>query len=138
MTSQDLKKAGLSATLPRIKILEVLESGPQTHYSAEDIYKILMEKGENVGVATIYRVLNQFSTAGIIQRLNLENGHAIYELNRGEHHDHLYCVKCATIEEFFDEQIEERQKTIAKTAGWHITEHSMVLFGLCPKCRSDE
>lgn len=134
MSTQELKKAGLSATLPRIKILEVFEQGPQTHYSAEDIYKILLGKGENIGVATIYRVLNQFSTAGIIQRLNLENGHAIYELDTGQHHDHFYCVKCAQIEEFYDDTIEQRQQIIATKAGWTITEHSMVLFGLCPEC----
>lgn len=135
MDAQDLKKAGLAATLPRLKILKLLEENLQRHMSAEDIYKVLMNTGENVSVATIYRVLHQFCEAGIVQRLNLENGHAVYELERGDHHDHMCCMKCGKISEFFDEAIEKRQKVIAEKAGWAITEHTMILFGICPKCQ---
>ena len=113
MDTQELKKAGLTATLPRMKILEVFENNDRRHFSAEEIYKELLDHHENVGLATIYRVLNQFNDAGLINRLNLENGHAIYELNRGKHHDHMYCVRCGKIEEFLDPGIEKRQNQIA-------------------------
>jgi len=139
MDTQDLKKAGLSATLPRLKILELFEQNAKRHFSAEDIFKILIKNDENVGIATVYRVLNQFSDAGIINRLNLDknkSGQTIFELNRGDHHDHMYCVRCGRIEEFFDESIESKQETIASKAGWIINDHSMVMFGMCPDCKN--
>lgn len=138
MDTQDLKKAGLSATVPRLKILEIFEQNDRRHFSAEDIYKELLDRKENVGIATVYRVLNQFCDAGLINRLNLDknkSGQAIFELNRGEHHDHMYCIRCGRIEEFLDESIESKQEAIASKAGWVIKDHSMVLFGLCPQCK---
>lgn len=114
MERQDLRKAGLKITLPRLKVLEILEHSKQRHLSAEDVYKALLEMGEEIGLATVYRVLTQFEGAGLVSRLNIDGGHAVFELEDGEHHDHLFCVKCNRIIEFYDEVIEERQKAIAK------------------------
>ncbi len=134
-TSDDLKKAGLKATLPRIKILQILEASDQRHMSAEDVYKALLESGEDVGLATVYRVLTQFEGAGLVARHHFEGGHSVFELDQGRHHDHLLCVKCGTVVEFLDETIEARQQAIAERHGFDITDHSLYLYGICPKCR---
>ena len=113
MESRELKKAGLKATLPRIKILEMLEDTKNRHMSAEDVYKALLESGEDVGLATVYRVLTQFEAAGLVSRHHFESGHSVFEMNEGSHHDHILCVKCGKIEEFVDDVIEDRQRAIA-------------------------
>ena len=134
MDAEDLKSAGLKVTLPRLKILEVLEKSPNHHLSAEDIYRVLIEQNEEVGVATIYRVLSQFEESGIVQKLNFENNQAVYELCGLEHHDHLVCVKCSKIIEFQDDVIEQHQLQIAKKHGFALTDHSLYLYGLCKDC----
>ncbi|MCG7871778.1 MAG: ferric iron uptake transcriptional regulator [Candidatus Thiodiazotropha lotti] len=136
MDNQDIRKAGLKVTLPRVKILELLESSAQRHVSAEDVYKMLLEKGEEIGLATVYRVLTQFESAGLVTRHNFEGGHAVFELERGNHHDHLVCVVCGKVEEFVDSTIENRQKEIAKEHGFEIVDHSLIIYGHCgnPKC----
>ncbi len=132
---QELKKAGLKATLPRLKILDILEHSPQRHMSAEDLYKALLEAGEEVGLATVYRVLTQFESAGLVKRHNFEGGHAVFEMDHGEHHDHMVCVRCGRIEEFLDEIIEDRQEKIAREAGFEMTDHAMYIYGICGDCR---
>ena len=134
MDAEDLKSAGLKVTLPRLKILEVLESSPSHHLSAEDIYRVLIEQNEEVGVATIYRVLSQFEESGIVQKLNFENNQAVYELCGADHHDHLVCVKCNKIIEFQDDVIEQHQIQIEKKHGFELTDHSLYLYGLCKDC----
>ena len=134
MDAEDLKSAGLKVTLPRLKILEVLESSSSHHLCAEDIYRVLIEQNEEVGVATIYRVLSQFEESGIVQKLNFENNQAVYELCGAEHHDHLVCVKCNKIIEFQDDVIEKHQIQIAKKHGFDLTDHSLYLYGLCEDC----
>ena len=124
----DLKKAGLKVTLPRLRILELLEEKKEMHLSAEDIYKKLLEAGEDVGLATVYRVLTQFEQAGIVVKNNFEEGRAVYELHHDEHHDHMVCVKTGKIIEFHDEIIEQRQSDVAKDLGYDIVDHSMVLY----------
>ncbi len=136
MESQDLRKAGLKVTLPRMKILELLESNTTSrHMSAEDVYKALLEGGEDIGLATVYRVLTQFESAGLVTRHHFEGGHSVFELNEGHHHDHIVCVKCGQVDEFMDETIEQRQKAIAQKAGYEITDHSLYIYGICAKCR---
>lgn len=135
METSDLKKAGLKVTLPRLKILELLESCRQRHQSAEDIYKGLLEQGEEIGLATVYRVLTQFENAGLVSRHHFEGGQAIFELNKGEHHDHLVCVSCGKVVEFVDEVIEDLQNKIAKDNGFEITEHSLIIYGKCKDCQ---
>lgn len=135
MESRDLKKAGLKATLPRIKILHMLEQSQARHLSAEDIYKALLDSGEDVGLATVYRVLTQFEAAGLVTRHHFESGHSVFEVNEGKHHDHMLCVKCGKIEEFVDEVIEERQRAIAKKAGYAMTDHSLYIYGICKNCQ---
>ena len=135
MDAQDLKSAGLKVTLPRLKILEVLEKSPNHHLSAEDIYRALIEQNEEVGVATIYRVLTQFEKSGIVNKLNFENNLSVYELSNVEHHDHLVCVKCNEIVEFQDDVIESHQLQIAKQHGFQLTDHSLYLYGLCRRCQ---
>jgi len=132
---QDLKKAGLKATLPRIKILQILENAEPRHMSAEDVYKVLLDTGEDVGLATVYRVLTQFESAGLVTRHNFEGGHAIFELNEGRHHDHILCVKCGRLEEFMDETIEQRQRAIASERGFAMTDHSLTIYGICNECQ---
>ena len=124
----DLKKAGLKVTLPRLRILELLEDQKEMHLSAEDIYKKLLEAGEDVGLATVYRVLTQFEQAGIVVKNNFEEGRAVYELHHDQHHDHMVCVKTGKIIEFHDEIIEQRQSDVAKDLGYDIVDHSMVLY----------
>lgn len=135
MKSDDLKNAGLKATLPRIKILAILEDSKQRHMSAEDVYKALLESGDDVGLATVYRVLTQFEGAGLVSRHHFESGHSVFELNEGGHHDHLLCVKCGRVEEFVDETIEKRQKMIAEKNGFVITDHSLYIYGVCSDCQ---
>lgn len=135
MESQDLKKAGLKATLPRLKILHILETTDKRHLSAEDVYKSLLDSGEEVGLATVYRVLTQFESAGLVSRHHFEGGHSVFELNQGEHHDHILCVKCGRVDEFMDETIEQRQRAIAEEAGYDMTDHSLYIYGICAECR---
>jgi len=135
MDAEDLKSVGLKVTLPRLKILEVLEKSSNHHLSAEDIYRKLMEQHGEVGVATIYRVLTQFEESGIVNKLNFENNQAVYELSNVEHHDHLVCVKCNEIIEFQDDVIEEHQLQIANKYGFQLTDHSLYLYGLCKTCK---
>jgi Fur family ferric uptake transcriptional regulator len=137
MDNQDIRKAGLKVTLPRVKILELLESCDQRHVSAEDVYKMLLDKGEEIGLATVYRVLTQFESAGLVTRHNFEGGHAVFELERGGHHDHMVCVVCGKVVEFNDPTIEKRQREIAKKNGFEMVDHSLIIYGHCsnPKCR---
>lgn len=128
METQDIKKAGLKVTLPRIRILQILENNKQRHMSAEDVYKALIEVDEDVGLATIYRVLTQFETAGLVVRHNFEEGHSVFELAEGEHHDHMICLETGKIIEFQDEEIERRQREIAEANGYELEEHSLVLY----------
>ncbi len=136
MESQDLRKAGLKVTLPRMKILEILESSEHRHMSAEDVYKALLEAGEDIGLATVYRVLTQFEAAGLVTRHHFESGHSVFELNEGEHHDHIVCNQCGKIVEFVDQTIEKCQEKVAKDAGFSIREHSLIIYGDCldPDC----
>jgi Fur family ferric uptake transcriptional regulator len=135
MDRNELRKAGLKATLPRIRILEILERSGQRHMSAEDVYRALLEAGEDIGLATVYRVLTQFESARIVLRHHFEGAHSVFELNKGNHHDHILCVECGRIEEFFDPTIEKRQRKIANEAGFTITDHSLYLYGICSVCR---
>jgi Fur family ferric uptake transcriptional regulator len=139
MDSQFLKKVGLKATLPRIKILEILESaGTARHMSAEDVYKALLEHGDDVGLATVYRVLTQFEQAGILTRHHFEGGQSVFEMDGGKHHDHILCTKCGRVDEFVDPTIEERQKAIADKFGYVMTDHSLYIYGICKECRKKE
>ena len=133
--SKELKDAGLKITLPRIKILEILESSKVHHLSAEDVYKHLLQNDEEIGLATVYRVLTQFEDAGSVIRHHFEGGHSVFELSSEDHHDHLVCVKCGRVEEFHDEVIERRQRNIAAERGFELTDHNLNLYGLCPACK---
>ncbi len=126
--NQELRKAGLKVTLPRVKILQILENSEQHHLSAEDVYKALMEAGEDVGLATVYRVLTQFESAGLVVRHNFDGGHSVFEIERGEHHDHMVCVETGNVIEFHNEEIESLQEQIAEEHGFEITGHSLVLY----------
>ncbi len=132
--SQNLHRAGLKVTTARLKILHILE-GAHVHLRAEDLYRILTEQGDEIGLATIYRVLGQFEAAGLIKKQHFSEDHAVFEMDRGEHHDHLVCVKCNAVEEFVDLEIENRQAEIAKRFGYEITDHSLCLYGICVKCK---
>lgn len=134
MDNANLKKAGLKVTMPRLKILEIMEQAKQHHMSAEDIYKSLLDSDEEIGLATVYRVLTQFQEAGLVKRHHFEGGQSVFELDHGTHHDHLVCVKCGRVEEFTDSVIEDRQHEIAKQFGFTITDHSLNLYGICKKC----
>jgi Fur family ferric uptake transcriptional regulator len=136
MQPQELKKAGLKVTQPRRIILQLLENNPQRHLSAEDVYKTLLEMEEDVGLATVYRVLTQFEAAGLVIRHHFESGLSVFELNEGCHHDHIVCVKCGQIVEFVDDIIEERQRAIAQRHGFEITDHCLYLYGVCPSCQN--
>ncbi len=133
--SQELRNAGLKVTLPRVKILEILERSELRHMSAEDMYKSLLDSGEDIGLATVYRVLTQFEAAGLVTRHHFEGGHSVFELNQGDHHDHIVCVKCGRVDEFVDSEIEKRQKQVAVAKGYEITDHSLYLYGICSTCR---
>ncbi len=131
MESQDLRNVGLKVTLPRLKILEMLETSDPNHLSAEDIYRRLMDSGEEIGLATVYRVLTQFETAGLVMRHHFEGGHAVFELERGRHHDHMVCLRCGHVDEFQDDVIERRQREKAKELGYKLMEHSLIMYGEC-------
>jgi Fur family ferric uptake transcriptional regulator len=126
--AQDLKKVGLKATLPRIRILQILEDSKQRHMSAEDVYKTLLDHGEDVGLATVYRVLTQFESAGLVMRHNFDSGHSVFELDSGVHHDHMVCLKTGKVIEFQNEEIETLQRSIAEKNGYELVEHSLVLY----------
>ena len=130
----ELNSTGLKATLPRLKILEIFQKGAQRHMTAEDVFRVLLDERSDIGLATVYRVLTQFEQAGILIRSNFESGKAVYELDEGQHHDHFVCTSCGKVEEFYDAEIENRQKLIAKDKGWIIQDHSMALYGQCAEC----
>lgn len=138
ISNQDLRKAGLKVTLPRLKVLELLETADNHHMSAEDVYKALLDQGENVGLATVYRVLTQFEAAGIVQRHNFENNLSVFELTPEEHHDHLVCERCGLVVEFHNDIIEKEQQKMADKHSFQLTGHSLILYGVCnkPECRS--
>jgi Fur family transcriptional regulator, ferric uptake regulator len=132
-SSTDLKTIGLKATLPRLRVLELFEKSSVRHLSAEDVYKLLSKDGTETGLATVYRVLTQFEQAGLLIRHHFETGKAVFELNQGGHHDHLVCVQCGHVEEFFDAEIEKRQEKIAKDRGYRIHDHSLHIYADCTK-----
>ena len=131
--ADELKSSGLKATLPRIKILEVFQNSPQRHMTAEDVFKVLLAEGGDVGLATVYRVLMQFEQAGLLSRNHFETGKSVFELNEGKHHDHLVCMDCGRVEEFFDAEIEKRQRSIAQTRGFELHDHALALYAVCTK-----
>lgn len=133
---QQLKDVGLKITVPRLRVLHILEQSKDHHLSAEDVYKGLLEMGEDVGLATVYRVLTQFEAAGIVHRHNFEGGYSVFELTKAEHHDHLVCLRCGRVEEFYDELIEQRQQEIADKAGFLMSSHALNIYGACSGCRS--
>ncbi len=135
MESSDLKKAGLKVTLPRMKILSLLETSDVRHQTAENVYRALLDDGEEIGLATVYRVLTQFESAGLVERHHFEGGQAVFELSEKGHHDHMVCVVCGRVEEFYDDIIEERQREIADRMGYEVTEHNLTLYGKCRDCR---
>jgi len=133
-TPKELKSMGLKATLPRLKILEIFQGKrEQRHMSAEDVYRELLAEHQDIGLATVYRVLTQFEQAGILKRSNFESGKAVYELDEGQHHDHLVCLQCGRVEEFFDAEIERRQHCIAKDRGFALQDHALALYANCTK-----
>ena len=129
----ELKNTGLKATLPRLKILEIFQGGKQRHMTAEDVYRVLLEDRSDIGLATVYRVLLQFEQAGLLNRSNFESGKAVYEINEGQHHDHLVCLDCGKVEEFYDAEIEKRQHAVAESKGFTISEHSLSIYANCTK-----
>lgn len=133
MEPKELRDAGLKVTLPRMKILEMLEHSKTRHLSAEDIYRMLMDQGEDIGLATVYRVLTQFEAAGLVMRHHFEGGHAVFEMQQPTHHDHIVCMRCGRVDEFVDEMIEKRQKQKAEELGYRLTEHSLIMYGQCLK-----
>lgn len=135
MNDNELRKAGLKVTTPRLKILALLEHAKPHHLSAESIYQQLKDQGDDVGLATVYRVLIQFETAGLIRRHNFEGGFSVFEIELGSHHDHMVCERCGAVKEFFDEAIEKRQHEIAQASGFVITEHHHTIYGVCQLCQ---
>jgi Fur family transcriptional regulator, ferric uptake regulator len=131
--AEELKSSGLKATLPRIKILEVFQQSKQRHMTAEDVFKVLLNEGSEIGLATVYRVLTQFEQAGILSRNHFEGNKSVFELNEGTHHDHLVCVDCGRLEEFHDPQIEARQRVVASARGFELQDHALALYGTCTK-----
>jgi len=127
----ELKSTGLKATVPRLKILEIFQKAQQRHMTAEDVYRALLDDNSDVGLATVYRVLSQFEQAGILSRSHFESGKAVYELNEGQHHDHLVCLDCGRVEEFYDAEIERRQQAVAKARGFVIADHALSLYAHC-------
>ncbi len=130
----NLKSAGLKVTLPRLKILSLLEACNGRHMSVESLHRELLNSGEDVGLATLYRVLTQFETAGLVSRHNFEGGQAVFELNEGEHHDHIFCVRCGKVEEFVDDLIEKRQQAIVERHHFEMTDHHLTIYGVCSEC----
>ncbi len=133
METSDLRKAGLKVTLPRVKILEILAANTDRHMSAEDIYRALLDQSEDIGLATVYRVLTQFEAASLVKRHHFEGATAVFELNEGEHHDHIVCMDCGHVEEFMDCGIERRQLDVAHRLGFEIEEHNLILYGRCQR-----
>ncbi|MFM2052695.1 MAG: ferric iron uptake transcriptional regulator [Pseudomonadota bacterium] len=131
--AEELKSSGLKATLPRIKILDIFQRSQQRHMTAEDVFKILLHEGSDIGLATVYRVLMQFEQAGILSRNHFESGKSVFELNEGQHHDHLVCLDCGHVEEFYDPQIEARQRAIAQERGFALQEHTLALYARCTR-----
>ena len=136
MDHQQLKGAGLKVTVPRIKILQILECSQNHHLSAEAIYKALLEMGDDVGLATVYRVLTQFEAAGLVSRHNFEGGYSVFELSKEKHHDHLVCTECGLVEEFYDTIIEKRQQLISEQANFKMTDHALNIYGVCLTCQN--
>jgi len=135
LESKDLRKAGLKVTLPRLKILEMLGQSENRHLTAEDVYKALLESGDDIGLATVYRVLTQFESAGIVQRHYFEGNQSVFELAEEDHHDHMVCISCGNIVEFYDPVIEKRQEEAARERGFELTDHSLILYGRCSDCQ---
>lgn len=136
METHDLRNAGLKVTLPRVKILQILENqATDRHLTAEQVYKILLSEDEEIGLATVYRVLTQFEAAGLVTRHHFEGGNSIFELSDGDHHDHIMCIKCGKVDEFTDNIIESQQKKIADRLGYELTAHGLYLYGYCPQCK---
>lgn len=135
--ASDLKSSGLKATVPRLKILDIFQTGGHRHLSAEDVYRLLLKEDLDIGLATVYRVLTQFEQAGILSRQHFEAGKSVFELNQGTHHDHLVCVQCGRVEEFFDAEIEQRQQAVAKSMGFALKEHALALYGVCQKAECE-
>lgn len=133
MESSELRKAGLKVTLPRMKILEILETSETRHMSAEDVYKVLLEAQEEIGLATVYRVLTQFEAAGLVTRHHFEGGHSVFEMDEGHHHDHIVCNQCGKVVEFVEETIERCQEKVARKAGFSIRDHSLIIYGDCSR-----
>jgi Fur family transcriptional regulator, ferric uptake regulator len=129
----ELKSTGLKATLPRLKIMEIFQTSAQRHMTAEDVFRVLLQERTDIGLATVYRVLTQFEQAGILSRNHFESGKAMYELNEGQHHDHLVCLDCGKVEEFYDAEIEKRQHTVAHTKGFELADHALSLYAHCTK-----
>ena len=138
METNDLRNVGLKVTLPRVKILEILEKQTEErHLTAEKVYKILLSENEEIGLATVYRVLTQFEAAGLVTRHHFEGGNSVFELNRGNHHDHIVCMKCGRVDEFTDSVIEKHQEDIAEKLGYELTDHSLYLYGICSSCKKN-
>ena len=133
--NQELRNAGLKVTLPRVKIMQILEASEERHMSAEDVYKALRDADEDVGLATVYRVLTQFEAAGLVMRHHFEGGHSVFEMMTEDHHDHIVCTKCGKVEEFYDEIIETQQLKQASSKGFTISDHSLYIYGLCKDCQ---
>jgi len=133
-----LKGSGLKATPPRIKVLEIFQRTEPRHLSAEDVYKVLVDEDSEIGLATVYRVLMKFAKAGLVTRSRFETGKAVFELNRGTHHDHLVCLGCGRVDEFYDAEIEARQREVARAIGFGLQEHALALYGLCSDCTGGE
>ena len=131
--ADELKSSGLKATLPRIKVLEVFQRATQRHMTAEDVYKALLGENADIGLATVYRVLMQFEQAGLLSRSHFESGKSVFELNEGQHHDHLVCLTCGRVEEFYDPDIEQRQRAVALANGFELQDHALSLYGVCTK-----
>jgi Fur family transcriptional regulator, ferric uptake regulator len=131
--ADELKSSGLKATLPRIKVLEIFQRTAQRHMTAEDVFKALLTEGADVGLATVYRVLMQFEQAGLLTRSHFESGKSVFELNEGQHHDHLVCLTCGRVEEFYDAEIETRQRAVAQTRGFALQDHTLALYAACTK-----
>jgi Fur family ferric uptake transcriptional regulator len=138
LETHDLRNAGLKVTLPRVKILQILENeSTDRHLTAEKVYKILLAEDGDIGLATVYRVLTQFEAAGLVTRHHFEGGNSVFELAKGSHHDHIVCIRCGKVDEFTDEAIEIRQKEIAKKLNYQLTDHSLYLYGFCPQCQKN-
>ena len=138
LETQDLRSAGLKVTLPRVKILEILEKQTgERHLTAEKVYKILLNEGEDIGLATVYRVLTQFEAAGLVTRHHFEGGNSVFELDSGKHHDHIVCMKCGKVDEFTNDMIEVQQRNIAQNLGYELTDHSLHLYGYCKNCKQN-